>query len=213
MTEARWLAHTDPVPMLNYARGRVSDRKLRLFAVACCRRVAHRSSPAVARVIDVNERFADGRATARELGRARGSAFSAASRTGGATSLAAKAAGYAAFPSLDVLRLALDHALEAAGHGAGKGTERRVQCQLLREVAGNPFRPPTLDPALRAWKDGLLVAMVQAIYDEKRFGDLPILADALEEAGCTGGDLLAHCREGGEHVRGCWAVDLLLAKT
>jgi hypothetical protein len=168
----------------------------------------------VSRAIDANERFADGQITERELSRARSTALAVATREHGATVLAftAHAAGYAAYPSLDILSLSLKHAVEAAAlQGARKGAERRAQCGLLRDVAGNPFRPAPLDPALRAWKDGLLVALAQSIYDEKRFGDLPILADALEEAGSTE-DLLAHCRDGGDHVRGCWVIDQLLAR-
>jgi hypothetical protein len=54
--------------------------------------------------------------------------------------------------------------------------------------------------------------LARAIYDGRAFGQAPFLADALEEAGCDSADVLAHCRSGGEHVRGCWAVDLLLGK-
>jgi hypothetical protein len=74
---------------------------------------------------------------------------------------------------------------------------------------GNPFRPAALDPAWLAWNDGSVRKMAEAIYEEGRFGDLPILADAPEDAGCADADVLAHCRAPGEHVRGCWVVDLL----
>ena len=57
-----------------------------------------------------------------------------------------------------------------------------------------------------------MLNLAQAIYEERRFGDLPVLADALEEAGCTDADILSHCRGPGPHVRGCWVVDLLLGK-
>jgi hypothetical protein len=88
----------------------------------------------------------------------------------------------------------------------------RRYCNLFREIFGNPFRPVPIDPSWLAWRGGLVVMLAQSIYDERRFQDLPILADALEEAGCTSEDLLAHCRSSGEHVRGCWAVDLVLGK-
>jgi hypothetical protein len=84
---------------------------------------------------------------------------------------------------------------------------------LLHDIIGNPFRPSIADPAWFAWRDGTLVWIAQTIYDERCFTDLPILADALEEAGCTHAAILAHCREPGEHVRGCWVLDLLLGKT
>jgi hypothetical protein len=64
----------------------------------------------------------------------------------------------------------------------------------------------------RSWVTNAVTGLSQTIYDERHFNELPILADALEEAGCTDADLLGHCRQPGEHVRGCWAVDLLLGK-
>jgi hypothetical protein len=83
-------------------------------------------------------------------------------------------------------------------------------CSLLRDIFGNPFRPVALDPAWLTWHDGLLVSMARRMYDSRDFTDMPILADALEEAGCSDQDILAHCRQPGEHVRGCWIVDLFL---
>jgi hypothetical protein len=62
------------------------------------------------------------------------------------------------------------------------------------------------------WHDGLLVSMARQMYESRDFTDMPVLADALEEAGCTDADILAHCRQSSEHVRGCWVVDLLLGK-
>jgi len=78
---------------------------------------------------------------------------------------------------------------------------------------GNPFRPaPHIDPAWLAGNGGTVPKLARAIYDERAFDRLPVLADALEDAGCTDADILTHCRSGGEHVRGCWVVDLLLGK-
>ncbi len=82
--------------------------------------------------------------------------------------------------------------------------------ELLREVFGNPFRPLVLDPAWLAWNEGTVARTARVLYKERRFRDLPILADALEEAGCTDTDILDHCRAPREHVRGCWVVDALL---
>ncbi|MBL8794488.1 MAG: hypothetical protein JNM56_11325 [Planctomycetia bacterium] len=79
----------------------------------------------------------------------------------------------------------------------------------MREIFGNPFRPVPVDPT---WRTPTAIAIAQAIYDERAFDRLPILADALEDAGCTHVDLLNHCRQPGEHVRGCWAVDLVLGR-
>jgi hypothetical protein len=85
--------------------------------------------------------------------------------------------------------------------------------QLLHDLIGNPFRPPPrLDASVLAWNDAAVPRVAAAIYEERRFEDLPILADALEEAGCTDAELLGHCR-GGEHARGCWAVDSVLRRS
>jgi hypothetical protein len=69
-----------------------------------------------------------------------------------------------------------------------------------------------VEPAWLRWQGGVVAKLARAIYDERRFGDLPVLADALEDAGCDSREILAHCRSGGEHARGCWLVDLLLGK-
>jgi hypothetical protein len=89
------------------------------------------------------------------------------------------------------------------------GAERPVQSDLIRCIFGNPFRPITLSPT---WLTSTAVALAQAIYTDRAFDRLPILADALEDAGCDDADLLSHCRGEGPHVRGCFVVDLLLGK-
>jgi hypothetical protein len=82
----------------------------------------------------------------------------------------------------------------------------------LREVFGNPFRRVSLSPAWPAWEGGTVVKLAQAIYEERVFDRLPVLADALEEAGCDNAELVRHCRQPGEHVRGCWVIDLLTGR-
>ena len=84
---------------------------------------------------------------------------------------------------------------------------------LLRDVFGNPFRLLSVQRHWLTWNDRTIPKLAQTIYDDRRFDLLPILADALEEAGCDNADILAHCRGPGPHVRGCWVVDLLLGKT
>jgi hypothetical protein len=83
------------------------------------------------------------------------------------------------------------------------------EADLIRCFFGNPFRPVTLDSSLRT---STVTQLVQAIYEERAFDRMPILADALEDAGCSNQDILSHCRGREEHVRGCWVVDLLLGK-
>jgi hypothetical protein len=86
------------------------------------------------------------------------------------------------------------------------------QIHLIREIVGNPFRRPTVQQAWLRWNDGTVPRIAQGIYEERAFDRLPILHDALLDAGCDNEDILAHCRGAGPHVRGCWALDLLLAK-
>jgi hypothetical protein len=85
----------------------------------------------------------------------------------------------------------------------------RNQVPLVHDIFGNPLRPVTADPR---WLTSTAVALAQAIYADRAFDRLPILADALEEAGCDSQDVLAHLRGDGPHVRGCWVVDLVLGK-
>lgn len=84
--------------------------------------------------------------------------------------------------------------------------------ELLREIIGNPFQPITIDPAMRTWNAGCVERLAHAIYDERAFERLPILADALEEAGCDLAALLDHLRGPGPHFRGCWALDAVLGR-
>jgi hypothetical protein len=78
------------------------------------------------------------------------------------------------------------------------------------ELARAPrIKGPSIPPAWLAW-GGLVPTLARAIREERRFQDLPVLADALEDAGCTDADILGHCRAGGPHLRGCWVLDLLL---
>jgi hypothetical protein len=89
---------------------------------------------------------------------------------------------------------------------------RREEYRAAVDILGNPFRPtPVVLPWL-TWNDACVVTLAQSIYDHRQFEDMPILADALEEAGCDNADVLNHCRGHGAHVRGCWVVDLCLGK-
>jgi hypothetical protein len=87
----------------------------------------------------------------------------------------------------------------------GAALEAR-QADLVRDVFGDPFRPAAIDPS---WRSDSVRRLAQMIYEERHWDDLPILADALEDAGCADAAVLAHCRGGGEHARGCWLVDRL----
>src|SRR5262249_19119703 len=91
-----------------------------------------------------------------------------------------------------------------------RGSEVRPDrvCQLLREIVG-PFRIVRLD---RSWQTATTIAIAQTIYDSQDYTAMPILADAIEDAGCDDADILSHLRGPRPHARGCWLVDLLLAK-
>jgi hypothetical protein len=95
--------------------------------------------------------------------------------------------------------------------GPNGGTVRmsREMCHLVRDIFGNPFRPVTLDPS---WRTSTVLALARRLYDSRDFSAMPILSDALMDAGCDHPDVLGHCRGGGPHVRGCWVVDLVLGK-
>src|SRR5205807_1010399 len=103
---------------------------------------------------------------------------------------------------------AWDAAVGALGPGAGRF--REFQCDLLRELFGNPFHPAAVSPHWLSWEGRVVPRLAQAIYDEGDFERLPVLGDALEDAGCREESVLAHCRQEGRHVRGCWVVDRLL---
>jgi len=85
----------------------------------------------------------------------------------------------------------------------------QVISPLIREVVGNPFRPIAFDPS---WRTEAVVGLARGMYESRDFAPMPVLADALEDAGCADADILSHCREPGLHVRGCWVVDLVLGK-
>jgi hypothetical protein len=107
---------------------------------------------------------------------------------------------------------------DAAGKVTNTDEERAAHVGLIREVFGNPFRPVQVPPALLCWCEGIVLKLATAIYDERSLPAgtldaerLSILADALEEAGASG-ELVGHLRSAGPHVRGCWALDLILGK-
>lgn len=103
-------------------------------------------------------------------------------------------------------------ASEAAGvaESVSNRKELATGCALLREIVGNPFRPVAFDPA---WRTSDVMLLAQGIYEGRAFDRMPILADALQEAGCEEADILDHLRDPrAAHVRGCWALDLVLGK-
>jgi hypothetical protein len=90
-----------------------------------------------------------------------------------------------------------------------RAKREEYECELIRCIFGNPFHPITLDSA---WLTPKVKLLAKANYDDRAFERMPELADALEQGGCTNQDILNHCRGLGPHVKGCWALDLLLGK-
>ena len=211
MNESEWLACDDPGLMLGCVRISVVGRKVRLFAVACCRAMSGwlldgRSREAV----EVAEGFADGVRTDRELQRAYGRARRAAGVVGGSPAQAVCSVTLTRFTDFEARRVAEQAASAFGDAGSAEWRDARSrQAGLLRDVFGNPFRPVSFDPS---WRTPTTGALARRMYDERDFAAMPLLADALQEAGCEVRDVLAHCRGGGEHVLGCWVVDLVLGK-
>lgn len=216
MTEAEWLSCADPAAMLRHVcdGARASQRQLRLFGAACCRRVWLRlTDPRSRRAVEVAERYADGAATIEQLAAASEGAWDAHLGKADAEYYAALAAYYSVNnPHSPDAEDVSDAAIRSSYLDPDDPeVEDRIQAALCRDVFGNPFRsPPTLDAT--CFSSGL-VALAERIYAEQEFGLMPTLADALEEADCKTAEVLAHCREPGEHARGCWALDAILAKT
>lgn len=186
-----WAGCTSPYDLLLYAGPLATERKLALFACECQRRIAHlldEDAPG-RRWIDALERFADG-----HLAR---SGLPASLRDAESMHIASV--------------LSRDAALSSARLGLLDGAdELRQQAALVRDLFGPlPFQPVALDPA---WLTGTVTALARGIYDDRAFHHLPVLADALEDAGCGTPAVLSHCRAEGLHVRGCWVIDLVLGK-
>jgi hypothetical protein len=218
MTEAEWLDCTDPTVMLGFARqwrSGSSDRKLRLFACALCRRLEDRSIDAEGRrAIDVMERLADGLATEEER-------LSVGLRAVRPTRMSPYADFARSLTDADAWAAAWGVAIFTAGvvalpqlrEGTWVPYTDPQGCRLLRDLFDNPFRPAAVVPkSVLRWDGGIVPKLAQAIYEDKAFERLPVLGDALEEAGWADEAGLRHCRQPGEHVRGCWALDLVLGK-
>lgn len=228
MTEAEWLVCLDPRPMLREVGDRPGPRKFRLFACACCRAVWDCLTPAQARTaVEVAERHADGQTVPMELVIAGCNLtqfmkqshklrlreeVKAALLAADVTSLTGHFGG-----QVHLICTQAAHARSLSVVGSKREQVRDAmfarQAHLLRCIVGNPFRStPALSSRWLAWNDGAVAKIAQVIYNDRTFDRLPMLADALEDAGCDDASILQHCRTPGEHARGCWVLDLLLKK-
>ena len=230
MTEAEWFACDDPETMLRFVkqhrtmRWQIKQRKQRLFSVACCRRIW----PLIPieegrRCVEVAERFADNQATSEELAAAE--ARASAIWLEDAADDARFASYHVCNRTVDGLHVSTDALSAVFKHlqttvdtpveplsGRARGacpSEEREQCRLIRDIFGNPFRRVSFSSE---WRTDTAVALARQMYEAREFSAMPILADALQDAGCDNADILDHCRGPGPHVRGCWVVDLVLGK-
>lgn len=242
MTEVEWRACTDVELMLKFLRSKVSERKLRYFALACCGRIVDLIVDRRAEVaIEFAEQFADV-GVARKRGRpairkaADVLCHEWAQARWRTTDEKEKArcliAGNAAHAAKATLESSAWHSADwASGFSANarawewiiahkpgslpdfdqaaKRTEQFEQVPLIHDIFGNPFRPVSVDPS---WLTSTVTNLAKGIYTDRAFDRLPILADALQDAGCDSDDILNHCRGPGPHVRGCWVVDLLTGR-
>jgi hypothetical protein len=217
MTEAEWLATTDPHVLTHY-KGCRSRRKRRLFSCAVARRVLYLiPDDRYERAIEIAERYADGvaaekerRATHQVMHKAwQDREYAEAGNHAATAVLATLNKGAAGTLYSWEVAAAAKAALARPEWDRGREEEMQKQCDLAREIYGNPFRPVTADPS---WLTSTVVALAEGIYADRAFDRLLILADALQDAGCENADILDHCRCDGTHVRGCWVVDLVLGK-
>jgi hypothetical protein len=245
MTEKEWLKSMDPEKMLLAIRDVVSNRKMRLFAIACCRRIWDRiTDPRCRAAVEFAERFVEvgvvrrrGRPAVEKAARqacreADDAGYRSRNQPDYAARLIDANALHAALATVEgsawfAAHLASGFSANVAGwewirdnhtdpsvwNPSAKEAELRQLVPLLRDIFAIPFRAlPAISPMVLAWKDGTVPKIAQIIYDECAFDRLPVLADALEEAGCSDQELLTHLRAPGPHVPGCWAIDLLLGK-
>jgi hypothetical protein len=160
--------------------------------------------------VEVAEKFADNLVSKAELMAAMDEALDA--MRGTASRTVAWVGDHGTWQAARMIVVSIQQSQMAADAKDWRERAAVLSRRLLRCVFGNPFRSATLPSPCYTWHGSLLVSMAQRMYDARDFADMPILADALEEAGCTNADILNHSRQPGEHVRGCWVADLLLGK-
>jgi hypothetical protein len=238
MSEEEWLECTDIGRMLEFIHDKGTDRQWRLYLCGGCRAISHLFySNSSRRAVDVAEEFTEGLADEAELDRAEWSAEvptfghdfypSGISRSenlarliemGAIPESARHGTEWVANEGIQERLIAAANLAEACAFVSLRPSEFKLRYMrqvdwpgrwLIECVFGNPFRPVKFN---QSWLTSNVVGVAQRIYDERQFQDMHILGDALEDAGCGKASILEHCRSGGEHVRGCWVVDLILGK-
>lgn len=210
MTEAEWNVCNDPHVIIEYQRYVATERKMRLFVAAACRKKLSAKDHVL---LSLLEQLAEGTADSRKIASRRKPQN--LSKGHFLTNRFATNYSSHALLSLNPYQAAIEATWYTTSGGPPKSrcsTDSQPalhNCNLLRDIFGNPFCPISIEAA------GLTATVTQlaeTIYQDRSFGSMPILADALENAGCTNADILNHCRQPGEHVRGCWVIDLLTGR-
>ncbi len=226
MTEREWQKERMHAQLMlrslrntSVTRTKVGRRKLRLFGCGCCRLIwDHLQEHRLRLAIELAESFSDGQATKQELEATRSTVVAAAPSeipvSNGPEAKEATAAWMIAGlmrpePLMAAFSMTI-YALPLAGYCGNARKAYGLLCHLLRDIFGNPFRPVAFSPS---WRTDTAIALARTMYDSREFSAMPILADALQDAGCDNTDVLSHCRDPKQtHVRGCWVVDLVLDK-
>jgi hypothetical protein len=211
MDEQQWLNWTDREAMLQFIANQASNRKLRLFGCACLHQAWDWTDhSAFRRAVLVGERFVDGAVSEAELRRAFIVAWPNGwehLRTAAICTLTAQQEWQ--LRQVRILAYEVVRLVEHQQLSAMKRFQPQQQADFLREIFGNPFRPPVFLPD---WRTPDVLALAGEIHDERSFEHLPVLADALEDAGCGDLGLLAHFRRREGHLPGCWALDCVLGQ-
>lgn len=221
----RWQESQDPSDLLQCLESHDSPRKLRHVMSAAIRRLWPLVlDPRSRAAVELIERHAEGEVSAEEAHSAAGPAFEAytESRANGYDPAMANACYCVSFSTPQPQLHQVAHAVFADCRAAAERNrhlgfdpvvEQAAHAQLLRCAFDDLFRPVSgTVQGLLLWNDRTIRRLAQTIHDSQTFEHLPILADALEEAGCSEATLLGHCREDPLHMRGCWVIDLLLER-
>jgi hypothetical protein len=238
VTEAEWLVCENPLAQLGFVAAKTTGRKTRLFHCACCARVLDGTPPhrrlfcgyypgsfqKLEHALGVVEQFAEGLAQVDAIAEARRDAENsvyvpASIDYGGETGLDYEAAAVVAaaveHPVPEDVIVACWRATDSqsartpGGDGSRHIEEARWQAMVFRDIIGNPFRSITFSPD---WRTEAALDLAGHMYASRDFSPMPILADALQDAGCGDADILDHCCGPSPHWRGCWVVDLVLGK-
>lgn len=225
MTKANWMACTEPLSMLEFLRPRVSERKLRLFSIACCRRICKLLPTECRSALETAEQFVEGLASLASLNAVRQTALHCFSEFSdfdpdgsfiGRESASAAMAG-ACWTNKEEMDQGLHDVINncfglgplSNGFEDGNLIEYCQQCHDIRDIFGDPFHTLQFESL---WFTPEVRTVAQDIYDTLAFDRMQELAKALQSVGCDDMALLDHCLKIKDHVRGCWVLDIVLGR-